>query len=222
MTDSQGEEAVELRPPVQQRSRDTLARIVNATERLLDERSFEDVTVAEIVRTAHSSVGAFYARFPDKDSLLDYLDAVHAEDIIETVAELVDDPASETSPIQRVVGEVMGSLVGYFKTHHGVLRALSVRARLHGESRFAEATRHVNSRLPELMRLIISRRREIAHPSPDLAAYLGFVMILSVVRERMLFPETYPTHLPISDRLLADELTGAYLAYLGVQPLNAR
>ena len=212
---------IELKPPLQQRSRDTLARIVNAAERLLGERSFEDVTVAEIVRMAHSSVGAFYARFPDKDALLDHLDDLHAADMIDGVAVYADDPTSNTFPIQRAVGEVMSFLVGYFKAHRGVLRALSVRARLHGEPRFAEATRHINSRLPELMRLIMSRRSEIAHPSPDLATYLGFVMVLSVLRERILFPETHPTHLPISDLLLADELRKAYLAYLGVEALDA-
>ena len=207
---------VAVRPPLQQRSRDTLARLVSATERLLEESSFEDLTVADIARRGRSSVGAFYARFPDKDALLDYLDESHAEELIDRVTEYCENDRWKAAPIEALVTEVIRFLIMYFKDHRGVLRALSVRARLHHGSRFAEPARRVNNRVPELIRLVLARRREIAHRSPDLAAYLGFVMVFSTLRERVLFAETYPTHLPISDSLLADELAQAYLAYLGV------
>jgi len=193
-----------------------MARIVNATERLLEERGFDDISVVDITNRARSSVGAFYARFGDKDALLDHLDAAHAEALIERVTAYSEDDGWREAPIETLVGDVIRFLAGYFKEHRGVLRALSVRARLHDDPRFAEPTRRVNSRVPELIRLVLSRRSEIEHPSPDLAAYLGFVMVISTLRERILFPETYPTHLPISDSLLADELGHAYLAYLGV------
>ena len=193
-----------------------MARIVNAAERLLEEQSFEDISVSDITKRARSSVGAFYARFTDKDALLDYLDESHAEELIDRVTEYSEDDRWTVAPVEEVVSEVIGFLVGFFKEHRGVLRALSIRARLHTDPRFAEPTRRVNSRVPELIRLVMIRRSEIAHASPDLAVYLGFVMIFSTLRERVLFPETYPTHLPISDALLTDELKNAYLAYLGV------
>ena len=205
-----------FRAPKQQRSRDTLARIINATERLLEDHRFEDISVADISKLATSSVGAFYARFVDKDALLDYLDRSHAETLIERVEEYAEEDRWESASIGALVGDVIRFLVGYFKDHRGVLRALTVRARLHGDERFAAPTRRVNSRIPEIVRLILSRRGEIEHPSPDLAAFLGFVMVLCTLRERVLFPETHPIHLPISDSLLADELAKMYLSYLGV------
>lgn len=205
-----------IKPPKQQRSRDTLARLVNATERLLGERSFEDISVAEIVALAHSSVGAFYARFEDKDALLTYLDTYHAEELIARVGEYCEEDRWTTAPVDELVTEIVRFLVQFFRDRRGLLRALSIRARLHADPQFAEPTRQVNSRIPELIRLVLSRRSEIAHPSPEQAVYLGFVMILSTLRERVLFPEVYPTQLPISDALLADELKEAYLAYLGV------
>jgi AcrR family transcriptional regulator len=217
MTPSESRDAEKaVRPPKQQRSQDTMARIVNAAERLLEERGFDDISVADITNRARSSVGAFYARFADKDALLDYLDKTHAEELIERVTAYSEDDRWRTAPVETLVGDVIGFLAGYFKEHRGVLRALSVRARLHDDPRFAEPTRRVNSRVPELVRLVLSRRSEIKHPSPDLAAYLGFVMVMGTLRERILFPETYPTHLPVSGRLLVDELGQAYLAYLRV------
>lgn len=205
-----------ITPPKQQRSRDTLARIVNATERLLEDRSFEDVSVAEIVKRSRSSIGAFYARFDDKDALLAYLDNLHAEDLIEQVTGYCNDDCWQAAPVEELVSELIRFLIEFFREHKGLLCALSIRARLRDDARFAEPTRRVNSRVPELIRLVLSRRSEIGHPSPEHAVYLGFVMILSTIRERVLFPEVYPTQLRISDALFAEELKQAYLAYLGV------
>ena len=63
-------ELVWVRPPQQARSQLTLSRILDATEAILAEKSWEDAGVAEIARRAGSSVGAFYSRFRDKDALL--------------------------------------------------------------------------------------------------------------------------------------------------------
>src|SRR4051812_40458779 len=66
-----------VKPPHQSRSRDTHDRIVEAALRLLGKgRAFEDITIAELVADAGSSVGSFYQRFPDKGALLH---ALHVE-----------------------------------------------------------------------------------------------------------------------------------------------
>ena len=59
-----------VKPTHQARSQETLERILEAAEELVSERGFDNATVSEIVRRANSSVGAMYARFNDKDSLL--------------------------------------------------------------------------------------------------------------------------------------------------------
>ena len=59
-----------VRPPRQARSQETLDRILDAAEALVAEKGFGDATVADIARRAESSVGAFYARFKDKEGLL--------------------------------------------------------------------------------------------------------------------------------------------------------
>src|SRR2546430_7916872 len=63
-----------FRPPQQTRSQETLDRILDAAERVLDEKSFTEATLAEIMERAGVTVGAFYRRFPDKDALLHLLD----------------------------------------------------------------------------------------------------------------------------------------------------
>jgi AcrR family transcriptional regulator len=189
---------------------------VNAAEQLLEDRPFDAISVGDVVVRARSSVGAFYARFADKDALLEHLDVTHAALLVERMTEYSEDERWKSAPVDVVVREVVGFLARYFKEHRGVLRALSLRARLRTDPRFAEPAGRLYRQVPELMRLVISRRGQIAHPSPDLAAYVGFVAVFSTLRERVLFPEAYPAEMPISDSLLADELANAYLAYLGL------
>lgn len=195
-----------------------MARIIDTAERMLEERGFEAVSVSEIARRARSSIGAFYARFEDKDALMHHLDQKHAEALIDRVRAYSEDVRWQDATIAAFVMEVVRFLVGFFKEHRAVLRALAMRASRDASA--SEGTQRINSRVPELIRLVLSRRTEIAHPSPDLAVYLGFIMVLGALRERILFPETCPTQIPVSDALFADELAKAYLAYIGVQPLN--
>ena len=56
--------------PKQARSEQTLQRLLDAAERLIEERGVAGVSIPEIARSARSSVGGFYARFRDKNELL--------------------------------------------------------------------------------------------------------------------------------------------------------
>jgi AcrR family transcriptional regulator len=49
---------VSYRPPQQQRSKESLERILDAAESLIRERGFDSMTVAEVVQRSGSSVGS--------------------------------------------------------------------------------------------------------------------------------------------------------------------
>jgi AcrR family transcriptional regulator len=66
--------APRFRPPQQHRSQETLDRILDAAERVLDTKSFSEATLVEIMERAGVTVSAFYRRFPDKDALLHLMD----------------------------------------------------------------------------------------------------------------------------------------------------
>ena len=66
-------------PPSQRRSRETLERILAATEGLLDGRAFSEISVLEICTTADVSASSFYARFDSKERLLALLHQRHLE-----------------------------------------------------------------------------------------------------------------------------------------------
>ena len=56
--------------PKQDRSRKTLEAILKATRYLIERKDFSAISISEIVERSATSNGSFYARFPDKVSLL--------------------------------------------------------------------------------------------------------------------------------------------------------
>ncbi len=59
-----------MKKPCQQRSRDSLERILKSAEALIRAKGYDALTIAEVVRRSHTSTGTLYARFPDKMALL--------------------------------------------------------------------------------------------------------------------------------------------------------
>ena len=56
--------------PRQKRSRESLERLLDSAEQQIRENGFESLTVSGVVSSIGLSVGAFYARFPDKTALI--------------------------------------------------------------------------------------------------------------------------------------------------------
>ncbi len=212
--------ATRLRSPQQARSRDTLRRIVAATRALLQEKTFDEISIAEITRRARSSVGAFYTRFPDKDALLDYLDELYMADVLAATDEFSQSSylRGGGAPLAEVIAALIEQLVRFHRERSGLLRTLIVEARRRRGGSFSERTQRMTASVQGLLKTLLSCRDEIGHPDPQLAVTLGFVMIFSAVRETILFPESLPEGAAVDDEVLIRELTCGYLAYLRAEP----
>lgn len=208
-----------VRTPHQDRSRATLDRIVEATTALLDTKTFDEISIAEIVERADSSVGAFYTRFEDKAALLDHLDELYARRVID-----VAQTAAEGAPLETTLPEQVRGLVTYLVRMHrvqpGLLRTLIVEARRQGEGAFRERTRQMNRTIPPIMEQLLAHSDRMGHPDPRRAVYMGLLMVFSAIREVVLFPEGLAEFVDHHDDELIDELTDAYLRYLRVEDLE--
>jgi AcrR family transcriptional regulator len=212
-----------VRPPQQARSRATLHRFLEAALELLGERRFEEASVAKIARRAGASVGAFYARFPDKEALLTHLNDRLFEQGREQWDVFLDPRKWRGRPVAEVVEAVVGRIVRKRRAHRGLLRALSLYARSRPDPTFAEhaaaMTRHVHRRLRDLL---LEKRREIGHPDPARAIAFGLLLVDGATREAILFGEAARLPGKLSDAALARELTSVWLAYLDVKPRRKR
>jgi AcrR family transcriptional regulator len=77
------------RTPVQSRSHQTVARILDAASSLLTQMLLEDVTTTRIAIEAGLSIGALYRFFPDKQTIVDAIAVRHVEDFRSSLEETV-------------------------------------------------------------------------------------------------------------------------------------
>ncbi len=202
------------RPPRQRRSRATLDRLLDATAALLEEKPFDEASVAEIARRAGTSVGAFYGRFPDKESLLDCFDERFFKLARASSDEFFDSPEWCGASLDDSVARLVSLLVCNHRRHRGVLRALALRGCGEPGSPFRErAARHNRYVLERIKAHLLSRPGPIPHPDPARAVELAFLFTVGSVREAVLFEGIGGLAVPGDDELAA-ELTRAFLAYL--------
>src|SRR5690606_21134632 len=203
-----------VRPPRQARSQVTLDRLLDAAEGLVAEKGFDDATIAELVRRAGSSVGAFYARFRDKDGLLYALYERYLEQALATADAALDPQRWEGKSIAEIVRAIVPFLVSVYREREGLMRAFVLRNHVDSEFRARQErlSHHVNA---GLTRLLLARASEIRHPDPARAASFGLTMTVNTIESAVLFGEMRSSALTMSDDELAAELVRAFLAYLG-------
>jgi AcrR family transcriptional regulator len=174
-----------VRPPLQARSRRTLGRIVEASLALIAERGWDAVTVQDVVARARVSVGSFYARFSGRDELLRYLgDELAARERGRwdgAFAGRITADSPLEARVRAVVELLLGSAAGLSAESHALLRATAAA-------------------------ILLTDRRGLTHPEPDLAIELAYAATLGVVRNR---PSAW------SDERLVEELARMWLGYLG-------
>lgn len=203
-----------VRPPQQARSQETLERLLDAAEHLVAEKGFEDTPVAEVARRAGSSVGAFYARFQDKDALLHALYERYYEQAIATADAALEPARWEGAQIPEILAAVVRFLVSIYREQAGLIRAFVVRN--HSDAEFQARRDRLSHYVSErLSALLLARRDEIDHAEPEKAAAFGLILVFSTLDSVMLFGELRSGAVRLSDDELGTELTRAYLAYLG-------
>jgi len=211
-----------VRPPRQARSQETLDRLLDTAEQLVAEKGFGDATIAELVRRAGSSVGAFYARFRDKDGLLYALYERYLEQAMATTDAALDPRRWEGATIPEILRAVIPFLVSVYRERQGLIRAFVLRNHVDPEFRARQErlSHYVNDGLSRLLR---ARAAEIRHPDPARAATFGLTMAVNTIESAVLFGELRSSALTLSDDELAAELIRAFVAYLGAaDPPRAR
>ena len=205
-----------VRPPRQVRSQETLDRILDTAEVLVAEKGFEDTHVADMARRAESSVGAFYARFRDKEGLLYALYERYLEQALATADEALDPDRWDGADIPEIFSSVARFLVSIYRERAGLIRAFVIRNHTDEDFRARqERLSHTVSR--KLAALLLVRAGAITHPDPARAAEFGLTLVFSTLESVLLFGELRSSALAtMNDDELAAELTRAYLAYLGV------
>jgi AcrR family transcriptional regulator len=107
----------------QKRSQKTYDALIATAFKLLEQREFDEISIAELAQKAGYSVGAFYARFRSKDELFDALVAQHMDDRTKARERIF---AAAADPV--LIAELIEELVGYYWSRRRFWRAALIRS----------------------------------------------------------------------------------------------
>ncbi|MGD2026595.1 MAG: TetR/AcrR family transcriptional regulator [Anaerolineales bacterium] len=199
--------------PQQKRSRETMTRILDAAAELLEDKSFDETSINEIVSRAECSVGAFYGRFKDKDGLLHALDERYFSQFGERIKQFFESFDQAPGTLEEVIQETVRVIVDIHQHQRGLMRTLILRARTSADDRFRQREAALNSAFPRYQDLLLGFSDEIEHPEPEKAVAYGFFQLFTSIREKLLWGDALPAG-EFSEAEFSAEAGRAFLAYL--------
>lgn len=176
-----------IHAPRQDRSRRTLESIVEATEKLLERRSFEEISIAEIVLRSGSSTGSFYARFPTKEALLPALYARYHASLPERIVRLRATLERRNQTLRRACHLIIDEFAASFEGRENLMRAIVLYARTKPEDLRAVLGERASMH-EEIVMALRPFHSEIRHRDKAHAIRTGLFVAGTAVREAVLFP----------------------------------
>ena len=199
-----------VRRPLQARSQQTLDRLLDATEALLDEQGLDKITVAEVVRRAGSSVGAFYARFADKEGLVRLVLERFTEQAIATTEAVLLPERWQGVPVADALETMLLFTLKIVRERRQLIAALIVRSAQ--DPSLTALGEQLHEHICERMRALVAARGDrFTHEDPDTAIHVAVGMVLSFVESRAIHHTERMT-----DERMATEMARLIVGYLGV------
>lgn len=206
-------------PPRQARSRDTLRRMLDAVEIVLDKHGLEGATLPRIAKVAGLSPAAVYRRFRDKEALMRAVFARASQIRTEDLAKPIDVGQLRLIGIRNFARTWIAAMIQGFRTRTGFLRATALYSQQHSRASFVRRQRKLEIQgFHRLVETFLLWRDEIRHADPAKAVTYAMLMTVFALRELILFDQasTFQELMPLSDDQLQKELATSFLRYLGV------
>lgn len=202
--------------PKQDRSRDTLTRLLKATVSVLESDGLDGATIPKIAAAAGVAPASVYRRFKDRDALLRA-----------AFTEALGTGAASTRAVMKlesfkdrtfagVVRALVGLQIRQYRAAPGLMRAFIRFAEVDTDQKFrASAMSSIGGNFEAIIELLLTFRDEIKHADPKRALTFAMSCAATVVEEVEVEEVSMWHHLlPLSDQELQEELTRQALAYL--------
>jgi len=209
------------RTPVQARSRETLRRLLDAAEAVLERHGLDGATLPRIAQAAGVSPANVYRRFRDKDALMAAVFRRFSE-INATEAERpIDAESIRGLGLDELVRLWTSGLLGAYRARSGLMRATMEYTSRHPTAPFIRRQAALEARnFDKMASVLLLFRDEIRHPDPEFAVRWAMLAAGAILRDRVLFdPRRLIERLaPASDETLREELARTLLRYLRAAP----
>ncbi len=203
--------------PKQARSLRTLERLLDAAEALFLERPPQDVSIADIVKRAGSSIGGFYSRFSDKDALLRALQERRLATVQAKLEAVADPERWRGVSFELMVRGLMQELIRHYVERRRLIAAF-VAAAAQNPREWADTIARREDMIEVVLGLLLpSHKSEIRHPDPERAIRFATHAAFAIV-------DSYAIRLALDDSVwsnpesLVDEMHRMYMGYLERAP----
>ena len=198
--------------PKQQRSQDTQRKLLVALHNCLETKFFEHITIKELAEQAGVSVGTFYRRFKDKESLLPLLYQDFGNDLSQWVSEL---EAMEFSCLREAVEKVSLETYQFLHTRQSIFRTLHLNSRLHSELLDSDKSVDRKEIYQRLASILLCFRGEFSVNKQQEAANIAIFLIINSLLDKVLYPTLTPAiACDIDAQAFTAELPNIILPYL--------
>lgn len=203
-----------MNAPQQARSQETLERFLEATEQLLREKPFDEITIADIVARADRTVGSFYARFDDKIAVIKTLTARQIESMRTLGNEILVPEVWRDHTVRQLVETSMTALCELYLAHGHVFTAAVTMATNDGDGR--RQRNRLHDHLADRMTAVLAKHPDVSRRSMERVA-LAAEVVGAVIDARLIFrwPDTEGSAADYW-RGTARELTDLFLTVAGL------
>lgn len=146
--------------PKQERSRLTVAAILEATTQILTEKGYEKTNTNLIAERAGVSIGSLYQYFPNKKSLIIALREQHSQEIAELLESKFDDLFD--SPPEIAIPELVKAVIAVHAINPRLHQVLN--EEIPRSERLQEQIQKTDERIGELLRAYLTRWHDHIRP----------------------------------------------------------
>jgi len=207
--------------PQQERSRESLRKLLKAAAEVLGQHGVDGTTIPRIAQHAGLTPGAIYRRFPDKEGLLEEVILGILERQEERTRTGITPEMAKQIPLTVFTEQIINGMVLGYRLNAPLLRAIRIFVQGRANTPFWKKACKLEVRSYErVIELFLAHRNEIRHPDPRGAISMALMMVISTLLEIVVMPTDLGPlkhFLPKDDLALRRELTRAFLSYLGVE-----
>jgi len=186
--------------------------MLDAAEALFSEGGADSVTVEAVVTRSDSSVGNFYARFGDRDGLLEAMHERFIERMMVATKGAVEAAVRQKTLLGAIEVFVAHALAGvhmyrnsarFFVMHRSsdlTLRAQGVQANAGIGHAFTD--------------IVMRYSQEIRHARPKIAADVAWRLVFAAMAQQVMFDNHEVSGTPMAERALVREVARCVTAYL--------
>ena len=191
--------------PKQARSKQTQQKLLDALHSCLEEKFFEHISIQELAQKANVSVGSYYRRFKNKESLLPMLYENFSQELIAWIDTF---EAKSFDNLHQSLEQLIDETKGFLLSRKSIFRTLHLNSRLYPEFISVDNLANRRSEYQRLADILLRYENEMTASNPLSATNLVIHTTVNGLMDKILYPDLTPA---IASELALEEYAQALL-----------